>query len=98
MSGGQGEGVRRGLEVSTLRFKDGHQFYIVNRREPHSKCMGKETSMLDWGGGRGLCVCVLVAQLCPTLCDTMDCSLPGCSVHGSLQVLGDSIVGPQALY
>ena len=27
------------------------------------------------------CVC-LVAQLCPTLCDPMDCSLPGFSVHG----------------
>ena len=26
-----------------------------------------------------------VAQLCPTLCDTMDCSLPGSSVHGILQ-------------
>ena len=28
---------------------------------------------------------VLVAQLCPTLCNPMDCSLPGSSVHGSLQ-------------
>ena len=29
-----------------------------------------------------VCVCVcLVAQSCPTLCDTMDCSLPGSSVH-----------------
>ena len=27
-----------------------------------------------------------VAQLCPTLSDPMDCSLPGSSVHGSLQV------------
>ena len=27
------------------------------------------------------CVCVLVAQSCPTLCDTMDCSLPSSSVH-----------------
>ena len=26
-----------------------------------------------------------VAQLCPTLCDPMDCSLPGCSVHGIFQ-------------
>ena len=26
-------------------------------------------------------VCVLVAQLCPTLCDPMDCSPPGSSVH-----------------
>ena len=29
---------------------------------------------------------VLVAQLCPTLCDLVDCSLPGFSVHGILQV------------
>ena len=26
-----------------------------------------------------------VAQLCPTLCDSMDCSLPGSSVHGIFQ-------------
>ena len=28
-----------------------------------------------------VCVCVCV-QLCPTLCDPMDCSPPGSSVHG----------------
>ena len=28
---------------------------------------------------------VLVAQSCPTLCDPMDCSPPGSSVHGLLQ-------------
>ena len=28
---------------------------------------------------------VLVTQSCPTLCDSMDCSLPGSSVHGILQ-------------
>ena len=28
---------------------------------------------------------VLVAQLCPTLCDSMDCSLPDFSVHGISQ-------------
>ena len=27
----------------------------------------------------------VVTQLCPTLCDPVDCSLPGCSVHGILQ-------------
>ena len=32
-----------------------------------------------------MCVCVLVAQLCPTLYDPVDCSLPGSSVHGILQ-------------
>ena len=28
---------------------------------------------------------VLVTQLCPTLCDTTDCSPPGSSIHGFLQ-------------
>ena len=30
-------------------------------------------------------MCVLVTQLCPILCDHMDCSPPGSSVHGILQ-------------
>ena len=30
-------------------------------------------------------VCVLVAQSCPTLCDPMDCSPLGSSVHGIFQ-------------
>ena len=29
-----------------------------------------------------ICVCVLVAQLDPTLCNPVDCSPPGSSVHG----------------
>ena len=28
---------------------------------------------------------MLLAQSCPTLCDTMDCSLPGSSIHGIFQ-------------
>ena len=32
-----------------------------------------------------LCVCVLVAQLCLTLCDPLDYSLPGFSAHGVFQ-------------
>ena len=28
---------------------------------------------------------MLVAQLCPTLCDPMDCSLPGSFIHGIFQ-------------
>ena len=31
------------------------------------------------------CVCVLVIQSCPTLCDPIDNNLPGSSVHGILQ-------------
>ena len=30
-------------------------------------------------------VCVLVTQLCLTLCDPMDCGLPGFSIHGIFQ-------------
>ena len=29
--------------------------------------------------------CCLAVQLCLTLCDPMDCSLPGSSLHGILQ-------------
>ena len=31
------------------------------------------------------CVCAKLLQLCLTLCDPMDCSPPGSSVHGMLQ-------------
>ena len=34
-----------------------------------------------------LCVCVKVLQLCPTLCDPVDCSQPGSSVRGILQAI-----------
>ena len=36
----------------------------------------------EYGSDTAVCI---VAQLCPTLCDSMDCSLPGSSVHGVLQ-------------
>ena len=32
-------------------------------------------------------VYVLAAQLCPTLCNSVDCSPPGSSVHGILQAI-----------
>ena len=36
-------------------------------------------------GSTAVTVCVLVAKLCLTLCDLMDCSPPGSSVHGISQ-------------
>ena len=33
-----------------------------------------------------MCVYVSVCQLCPTVCNLMDCSLPDSSVHGISQV------------
>ena len=38
-----------------------------------------------WPATDQVCVCVLVAQSCPTLCDPMDCRRPGPSVHGNFQ-------------
>ena len=32
-----------------------------------------------------VCVCVIVTQVCPTLCNPMDCNPPGSSVNGILQ-------------
>ena len=37
-----------------------------------------------------LCMCVLVAQSHPTLCDPMDCSPPGSSVH-EIDKIGDRL-------
>ena len=37
------------------------------------------------GNSPTLLVCVLIAQLCLTLCNPMDCSPPGSPVHGILQ-------------
>ena len=44
-----------------------------------SECSGKH-SLLNCE-----CLCVLVALLCLTLCNPMNCSLLGSSVHGILQ-------------
>ena len=42
-------------------------------------------STCRWVGSPGLCI-YLAVQLCPTLYDPIDCSPPGTSVHGILQV------------
>ena len=34
---------------------------------------------------KNICLCVLVAQSCPTLCDPMDCNPPGSSAHEIFQ-------------
>ena len=59
-----------------------HKCHSLNKRKEYSK--RKYNSMY-----------VLVAQLWPTLCDPTDCSPPGSSVHGILQVkIPDSVAIP----
>ena len=45
----------------------------------------REASRYRFYSVRSGCMCVLVAQLCPSLCDPTNCSLPGFSVHEILQ-------------
>ena len=63
----------------------------VRGREKERKVEGERDLVRSkkWKRVRGVCVCVCVcarvcvcAQLCPTLCNPMDHSLPGSSVHG----------------
>ena len=42
--------------------------------------------------GNGLTLTSSVAQSCPTLCDTMDCSMPGFPVHHQLLELAQTHV------
>ena len=42
----------------------------------------KQNKKIDF---RDYCCCCLVTKLCPTVCDFMDCILPGSSVHGISQ-------------
>ena len=57
-------------------------------------CRAQELYLMHCGGlnqkeiqkGRDICIHMcLVAQSCPTLCDPLDCSPPGSSVHGMFQ-------------
>ena len=59
------------LQLSLLRFELGKLLKF--------KCQVKSKNKTP------VCVCVLVSQLCPTLCNPMDCSPPGSSLHGILQ-------------
>ena len=52
----------------------------------HSLCLMRKTSdRQNWEIFSWMCMCAKSLQLCLTLCDPMDCSPPGSSVHGILQ-------------
>ena len=50
---------------------------MLQSESPHRQCLRFRCTVAKQK--------VLVAQSCPTLCDLMDCSPPGSSVHGILQ-------------
>ena len=59
---------------------------LLNHPEtiPHPHFEEKWSSTKPVPGAKKV-LCVLVSQSCPTLCDPMDCTPPGSSVHGILQ-------------
>ena len=62
-------------------YKLGSWIFVEGEKKRRDEGKGKELTLTLI-----LKVKVLVAQSCPTLCDLMDCSPPGFSVHGILQV------------
>ena len=62
-------------------------FYVTNRNAQHSNFLTSSPAALfpfcSWDSH--LCVHAKWLHSCPTLCDSIDCSLPGASVHGILQ-------------
>ena len=73
--------------LSELEASPGHvetAYDKIPRTERHSGRKREETGSAwsDVQDGKGK---VLAAQSCPSLCDPMDCSPPGSSVHGILQ-------------
>ena len=61
-------------QIQVSRIADGF-FTISANRE----------ALEHWSGLCRVVSCREVTQSCPTLCDPMDCSLPGSSLHGILQ-------------
>ena len=53
----------------------------IPSQETRSHISQRRSKILHAATKTQLCCCCSAAQLCPTLCDPMDCSLPGSSVH-----------------
>ena len=95
-SKGGGTAYAKATELGEKRAPSGnHKLWAgIQRRTGWKEGAWKHFSVSrPWGeGGRKafiltehLFVCALVAQSCPTLCDPVDCSPMGSSVHGILQ-------------
>ena len=67
------------INISTSRFT--FKFSHTAPSAVFLKFRSHEVMVLSKTLPRVTAVCLLVAQLCPTLCNPMDCSLPRSSVH-----------------
>ena len=77
-----GSSVHGILQYSCLDYEQDHAWDLPNWGiEPGSPALQADSTMSHQRSLKK----VKVAQLCPTLCNLMDCSPPGSSVHGILQ-------------
>ena len=67
------------LQIDVFRVAMGNPLNLLASRDP-SPLKSEDAAVCP----KRDCCC-LVAKLCPTLCDPMDCSPPGSSVHGISQ-------------
>ena len=72
--------VRPSLEMKIINFFS----HIVGIAFRLCLLLSFSSHQYFWGGYCFCCCCSLVAK-CPTLCDSIDCSPPGSTVHGILQ-------------
>ena len=72
------------IKLQGKAFLDSDVWFKMGEQEGRTWCaegrINEKVYFIVWS--LIVCVCVLVTQSCPTLCNPMDCSPPGFSVHG----------------
>ena len=69
------------MVTAAMKLKD---ICSLKENDQPGQCIKKQRHYFD---NKGLSSQSEVAQSCPTLCDPMDCSLPGSYVHGIFQAI-----------
>ena len=84
-----GKGVCQGCILSPCLFNLYAVYIIQNAKldkaQAGIKIAGRNINNLRYADAAAAAAAAMLLQSCPTLCYPKDCSLPGFSVHGSLQ-------------